>query len=99
MMNYNFLLESYISELVKDEEWQKIRSELVGTWKTNTDRNCQILKDYIGNIKTCSNKKLQIVWNYLSSSGFRIGKIGNECTKSLKYSIGQEIKRRNISFR
>lgn len=99
MKKYNFLCESYISEITKDSEWQSIRSKLVGTWKTNADKNCQILKNYIGDLNTCPNKKLQIVWNYLSSSGFRIGKIGNQCTKILKSKIGEEIRHRNIPFR
>jgi hypothetical protein len=94
MKQYSFLLETKIQELVKDEEWQKLRSSLVGTWKTNPERNCKLLKQYLGDIHTCEYKKLRIVLNYLTGSGFRIGIIKHPCIDSLRNEIKSELNKR-----
>ena len=46
MKQYSLLNESTISELVKDPEWQKLRSSLVGTWKVKPEENCKLLRNY-----------------------------------------------------
>jgi hypothetical protein len=94
MKQYSFLTETKIQELVKDEEWQKLRSSLVGTWKTNPERNCKLLKQYLGDIHTCEYKKLRIVLNYLTGSGFRIGIIKHPCIDSLRNEIKSELNKR-----
>lgn len=94
MKQYSFLLETKIQELVKDKEWQKLRSSLVGTWKTNAERNCKLLRQYLGNIHTCEYKKLRIVLNYLTGSGFRIGIIKHPCIDSLRNEIKSELNKR-----
>ena len=96
MKQYSFLLETKIQELVKDEEWQKLRSSLVGTWKTNPERNCNLLRQYLGNIHTCEYKKLRIVMNYLTGSGFRMGIIKHPCISQLRKDISVEMKLRKI---
>ena len=94
MKQYSFLTETKIQDLVKDEEWQNLRSSLVGTWKNNPERNCKLLRDYLGNIHTCEYKKLRIVLNYLTGSGFRIGIIKHPCIDSLLNEVREEIKLR-----
>jgi hypothetical protein len=94
MKQYSFLTETKIQDLVKDEEWQKLRSSLVGTWKTNPERNCKLLKQYLGDIHTCEYKKLRIVLNYLTGSGFRIGIIKHPCIDSLRNEIKSELNKR-----
>lgn len=94
MKQYSFLLETKIQDLVKDEEWQKLRSSLVGTWKTNPERNCKLLRHYLGNIHTCEYKKLRIVMNYLTGSGFRMGIIKHSCISHLRKDISIELKLR-----
>ena len=96
MKQYSFLLETPIRELVKDEEWQKLRSSLVGTWKTNAERNCKLLRNYLGDIHNCSYEKLRIVMNYLTGSGFRMGIIKNPCINQLRKDISIEMKLRKI---
>ena len=96
MIPYSFLTETKIRDLVKDEEWQKLRSSLVGTWKTNPERNCQLLRNYLGDIQTCSYEKLRIVMNYLTGSGFRMGIIKDPCISKLRFNISTEMKRRKI---
>ena len=94
MKQYSFLVETPIRELVKDEEWQKIRSSLVGTWKTNAERNCKLLRNYLGDIHTCSYEKLRIVMNYLTGSSFRMGIIKHPCINQLRKDISIEMKLR-----
>lgn len=99
MLYYNFIIESTISELVKDSEWQQLRNSLVGTWKKTPEKNCLLLKKYLGNLKNTTDSRLKIVWNYLSSSAFRIGIIKHNCVADLKNKIRNEILKRGISFR
>lgn len=94
MKQYSFLLETPIRDLVKDKEWQKLRSSLVGTWKTNPERNCQLLRNYLGDIHNCSYEKLRIVMNYLTGSGFRMGVIKHPCISQLRKDISDEMKLR-----
>ena len=94
MKQYSFLMESNIQDLVKDKEWQKLRSSLVGTWKNNQEKNCKLLRSYLGDISRTSNEKLRIILNYLTGSGFRIGKIKHPCIDKLLNEIRKEIKRR-----
>ena len=94
MIPYSFLIETKIQDLVKDEEWQKLRSSLVGTWKTYPERNCKLLRNYLGNIQTCSYEKLRIVMNYLTGSGFRMGIIKHPCISQLRKDSSSEMKRR-----
>jgi hypothetical protein len=97
MKLYSFLEES-MKELVQDPEWQKLRSSFIGTWKTNQTQNCSKLRNYLGNISTCDEKKLRIVMNYLTGSGFRMGKIKHPCIQNLRNDISKELKRRkNLS--
>ena len=96
MKQYSFLLETPIRDLVKDEEWQRLRSSLVGTWKTYPERNCKLLRSYLGDIQTCSYEKLRIVMNYLTGSGFRMGIIKHSCISKLRLDISIEMKRRKL---
>ena len=96
MKQYSFLIETKIQDLVKDEEWQKLRSSLVGTWKTNAENNCKLLRNYLGNIQICSYVKLKIVMNYLTGSGFRMGIIKHPCISKLRLDISTEMKRRKL---
>lgn len=94
MILYSFLQETAISELVKDPEWQELRSSLVGTWKKQPDANCRLLRNYLGDIHNCQYYKLKIVMNYLTGSGFRMGTIKHPCIQKLRNDIGQELKER-----
>ena len=85
-----------IKELVKDVEWQKLRQSLVGTWKVTPEENCKKLRKYLGNdISKADLKRLRIVMNYLTGSGFRYGAIKHECISELRKEIGSEIKKRH----
>jgi hypothetical protein len=66
-----------IREIVKDPEWQKVRVSLVGQWTKRSDWCVKQLRKYIEPISKATNDELRIIMNYLSSSGFRTGKIHN----------------------
>ena len=83
-----------VSQLVKDPEWQKVRQNLVGKWKTRPEYCCSQLKSYLGSIKNTSNEKLRIVLNYLTGTGFRTGRIKHNCISYLRLSIVLEIRKR-----
>jgi hypothetical protein len=83
-----------ISELVKDPEWQKVRQSLVGQWNMRPEWCCKQLRDYLGPISKTSNDKIRIVMNYLTGTGFRIGKIKHPCITKLRAELSAEIKKR-----
>ncbi len=84
-----------IKELVKDAEWQHLRQSLVGTWKKTPEENCKKLRKYLGPLESANIKRLRIVMNYLTGSGFRYGIIKHECISKLRHDISNELKNRN----
>jgi hypothetical protein len=85
-----------ISEIVKNSEWQKIRKSLLNKWKNNPEECCEILRQYLGDIKEADIDKLRILNNYLYSSGFRIGIIKHICIDKLRAEISAEMKKRKF---
>jgi len=83
-----------IKELVKDPEWQKVRKSLVGQWKKKPEWCCKQLRKYLGPINKTSIDKLRIVMNYLTGSGFRMGKITHPCITKLRTEVSVEMKKR-----
>lgn len=89
-----------ISEIVKDEEWQRVRKSLLGQWKKRPDWCVSQLRLYIGNIKTADEDKLRRVQNYLTGTSFRTGTISsrdNPSIPKLRAEISAEMKRRKFS--
>ena len=69
-----------IKEVVNNSEWQSIREKMVGTWKVDAKKNCQILRKYLDDFS--DRLKIRRVHNYLTGSRFRIGIIQDpEITK------------------
>jgi hypothetical protein len=57
-----------IQKAVKDKEWQKLRSSMIGTWtsKENIKNNIKKLKSYVSVAPTSANRLLR-VHNYLNA--------------------------------
>lgn len=89
-------LTESMKDLVQDKEWQQVRQSLLEKWKNDPAGNCKILRNYLGNVSECDEKKLRIVMNYLTGSGFRMGKIKHSCIQSLRDIISKELKRRKL---
>ncbi len=85
-----------IKEIVKDPEWQKIRISLLGKWKSQPEWCCKQLENYLGNPKTATEDQLRILGNYLTSSGFRTGRIKPQCAIDLRHIVFAELKRRKL---
>ena len=85
-----------IKELVKDPEWQKVRESLLGQWNIRPEWCCQQLRQYLGPINKTEDKKLRITMNYLTGTGFRMGKINHPCIHKLRGEISAEMKKRKI---
>jgi len=83
-----------IKDLVKNKEWQSIRQSLVGQWNLKPDWCCKQLKTYLGPINKTSNDKIRITINYLTGTGFRMGKIKNPCIGNIRTQLSSEIKKR-----
>lgn len=83
-----------IIKIVDLDEWQKIRVTLIGNWKLKPNQNLNKLKSFLGPVKTASRRKLRIVQNYLSGSGFRLGKIKSSGITAMQVQIRNEINRR-----
>ncbi len=95
MIPIYFLFEkTAMRDLVKDPDWQKLRQSLVGTWKLTPEQNVKKIRKYLGPIRKTENRKLTIVMNYLTGSGFRIGRISHPSITKLRKEVSNEIKRR-----
>ena len=87
-------MDAPIKDIVKDPEWQKVRASLVGQWNLRPDWCCSQLKKFLGNISTTDKDNLRIVMNYLTGTGFRIGKIKHPCIIKIRSDISMEMKKR-----
>jgi len=83
-----------MSQIVKDEEWQKVRKSLLNKWSTDPSGCCNKIKKYLGSINKTEDKKLVIIMNYLTGSGFRTGKIKHPCISSIRTQVSMEMKKR-----
>lgn len=77
-----------IKEIVDDPEWQALREGLVGTWKTNSDKNVKTLRNYLG--KMLDPLRVRRVHNYLTGSAFRIGIISSDKVTKLLNEVRHE---------
>lgn len=85
-----------MKELVKREDWKKVRESLVGKWKSEPEKCCKKLSDWLGPITKTEDDKLRIMMNYLTGSGFRMGKIKHKCISTLRASVSVEMRLRKI---
>jgi hypothetical protein len=85
-----------IREIVKNQEWQRVRISLVGQWKKRPDWCCQQLQHFLGSASSANDDKLRILKNYLYSSGFRIGIIKHPCIDHLRSIVLSEMKKRKF---
>jgi len=83
-----------IKDVVKLEEWQKLRESLVGTWKNSPKENVDKLKKFLGDLSKTSDQKLRIVHNYLTGSGFRSQIISHTSITQLLKEVREEVERR-----
>jgi hypothetical protein len=81
-----------VKDLVKDPAWQKVRESLLGQWKERPEWCCAQLRNYLGS--NPSNEKLRIVMNYVTGTGFRMGKISHPCITKIKSQVSMEMKKR-----
>lgn len=88
-----------IKELVKNEEWQKVRESLLGKWRNNPKWCCNQLIKFMGSISSTSNDKLRIVLNYTTGTVFRSKTITDSCVEKIRIKISSEIKKRKAMKR
>jgi len=86
--------DTKMRDLVKDVDWQTLRKNLVGTWIEQPEWACGQLSKYLGNTSEAVDKKLRIVMNYLTGTGFRTGRIKHTCIQNLRTQISMEMKKR-----
>lgn len=94
-----YVLKMNIKDIVQIPEWQKLREYFVGKWTTQPEKNLQMLKDFAGNLKTLSNRRLRIVQNYVTGSGFRIGKISSPSIEKFTDDVRKEVADRKVDGR
>jgi hypothetical protein len=95
---WNAVRDMDIRTVVADPEWQSLRKSFLGTWKhVDMEReNILCLLEYLDDYQ--DPYKVRRVLNYLTGSGFRMGKIGlSDHTKSLREMV-QTVWRANQSF-
>jgi hypothetical protein len=76
-----------------------VRARLVGKWKKDPRGCCLQLEIYLGSLDKTPTEKLRIVMNYLTGSGFRMGKIKHDCIDNLRGKISAELKKRKFQSR
>lgn len=86
-----------VRELVKNQEWQKVRKDLIGKWKSDPIGCCKKLRSFLGSVKSANNDKLRIVMNYLTGTAFRTGRVKHPCITTLRGNISMEMGMRKKS--
>jgi len=81
-----------MNELVQLPEWQKLRKELLYNWRDQPLENCAKLKRFLGDKSDI--RKLRIVMNYLTGTGFRTGRIKHICIILIRKEISESLKNR-----
>jgi hypothetical protein len=94
-----YVLNMKIQDIVQLPEWQNLRKYFVGKWKLQPEKNLQLLKEFAGNLNTISNRRLRIIQNYLTGSGFRIGIISSVDIANFTNEVRQEVVNRKSDGR
>ena len=99
MENMDYLSEGNvvkvdIREIVNLPEWQELRGSLVGCWKKDPEGSLLKLKKFGGNLLELSNRRLRILQNYVTGSGFRIGIISSPSIIEYTNLVKEEVARR-----
>jgi hypothetical protein len=75
-------------------EWQALRRSFVGTWKVSPSENVSRLRAFLGD---CSDsRRIRIVHNYLTGSGFRIGVISHPTISALLEDVRDIRKKKHL---
>jgi hypothetical protein len=80
-----------MKELVQYPEWQKLRKELLHKWMDQPLENCAKIKHFLGDNRDI--RKLRIVMNYLTGTGFRTGRIKHVCITLIRKEVSAAIKK------
>ena len=94
-----YVLKMNIQDIVKIPEWQELRAYFVGKWKKQPEKNLQMLKDFAGDLTKLSNRRLRVVQNYVTGSGFRIGKISSDEIQKFIEQVRKEVADRKTDGR
>ena len=94
-----YVLKMNIQDIVKIPEWQELRAYFVGKWKEQPEKNLQMLKDFAGDLTKLSNRRLRVVQNYVTGSGFRIGKISSDEIQKFVEQVRKEVADRKTDGR
>jgi len=86
--------EEAIQNVVALDEWQKLRKSFLGTWKESPVENVKKLRKFLGGVKTADDRRLRIVQNYLTGTGFRLKTITHPEITKLRNEVIDEIRRR-----
>lgn len=86
-----------IKEVVNDEAWQAIRKSMLGTWMEHAKENVSRLRKYLGDFS--DPLKVRRVYNYLTGSGFRSGRITHPAITKLVNDIKEHRRKQFLSER
>ncbi len=94
-----YVVKMNIQDIVQIPEWQELRGYFVGKWKSQPEKNLQMLKDFAGDLKKLSNRRLRITQNYVTGSAFRIGIISNNDIIEFTNAVRKEVSDRKLDGR
>jgi hypothetical protein len=83
-----------IREVVALPEWQDLRVSFLNTWKKDPEGNVKKLRQFLGPVADADDRKLRIVYNYLTGSGFRMYTITHPEITTLLEEVRAESSRR-----
>lgn len=93
-------MESYlkmdIRKVVDLDEWQSLRRSFLGTWKKTPEANIRELRAFLGPTEHSGDRRLRIVYNYLTGSGFRMGVIKHSSIDELLKEVRNEVHKRAL---
>ena len=95
----DYVLKMNIQDIVQIPEWQALRTYFVGKWKSQPEKNLQMLKDFAGDLQKLSNRRLRVVQNYVTGSAFRIGIISSDEISSFVEKVRKEVADRKTDGR
>jgi len=78
-------------DVVNDPEWQKLRGDLVGTWTKNQVENVKRLRAYVNKDRKDALRWVR-VFNYLTGTAFRLGKISHPSIVTLRKEVTDKLR-------
>lgn len=79
-----------IQKIVANEKWQRLRKSFLGTWMKQPQTNVMKLRQYLDEEQWREYPMVR-VYNYLTGTAFRMGKISHPSIDRLKNEVDRRL--------